>query len=231
MPVTCAILAMIFSIASDAEVPGPVDSAPADQSLTALSALNAAGLADFTLDTFRPNPDRLELRVNLGGTPPESREGYFTLSWNLPATLEDTAAQEYRFLLLESNSPDLRNPTLFLDGQDTSIAMSGKVDGDFYYRVILLKKRPANKSPGDSHMEQDQQGLSADTIALIQEMAGTGGPGSGFAVFQISNTLHIHVEHYSLITAFSYFGAGAFLFVFTGAVIIAGSRRSKGEFS
>ena len=180
-----------------------------------LQTLNAnpAGQSDqYTL---------LELGSTLGGDPPSSREGYFTLEWELDEQLKlirprDSSYPD-RLILIESKSSEFTEPTVFHDDQEMSIAMSGKVDGDLYYRLFLLRskdKLTAEGPPTDS--------LPAGVSSIL-------GAYDQYDVKGYSNVYHIEVKHYSLQTAFLYFGIGAFLFLVTSAVIIIGTYRNTRE--
>ena len=51
--------------------------------------------------------------------------GYFQLRWSSSVAVE----------LEESNTPDFRAPRLVYSGSDTARVISGKPDGDWYYRA------------------------------------------------------------------------------------------------
>jgi hypothetical protein len=51
--------------------------------------------------------------------------GYFQLRWNAPAAVE----------LEEATTPDFRAPRLVYSGSDKARVVSGKPDGDWYYRA------------------------------------------------------------------------------------------------
>ena len=172
------------------------------------------------LRTLHVAPPRLELSSGLSGDVPTTKEGYFTLSWPSYKQLTGKDTADHIFLLLEGRDESMERPTVFLDGPDHSIAMSGKLDGDLFYRVLLLEKGDAAGMEPD-HLEQREQ-LSPATVALLEEY-------NGYSATEISPVYHVHVEHYSLLTAFGYFGAGAFLFLFTTVVIIIGTRRTREE--
>ncbi|MCB1138507.1 MAG: hypothetical protein KDK23_07100 [Leptospiraceae bacterium] len=172
-------------------------------------------LARELLRTLNVVPPPLALSSGLNGDVPTTKEGYFTLSWPSYKTLRGKDTTDHIFLLLEGREPTMQRPTVFLDGPDHSIAMSGKLDGDLYYRVLLLQK----ELPSESDPEQIAQ-LSPATLGILQDYA-------GYSATEISPVYHVHVEHYSLLTAFGYFGAGAFIFLFTTIVIIIGTRRTR----
>ena len=153
--------------------------------------------------------NHLQLSANLEGNPPVSHAGFFTLHWK-----PDVRKGEQRYLLVESRSPDFRDPTVFLFGTDQSIAMSGKPDGDLYYSVFLLAPVQENEP------HSIDPSLSSDVDAVLKEYP-------DYRAVEHSAPFHIRIDHYSLATAFGYFGAGAFLFLITGLVILIGTYRSK----
>ncbi|HBS05524.1 MAG TPA: hypothetical protein DEA96_11190 [Leptospiraceae bacterium] len=164
----------------------------------------------------------LELSTGLSGNPPETREGYFTLEWELLSSAQLHKITENnpgdRLVLLESRDSRMDEPTVFHDDQSMSLAMSGKVDGDLYYQIFFLRQSSEmteNAVPPPPELSQDAQALLAQY--------------SDYELLGYSNVLHVRVNHYSLSTALIYFGIGAFLFLITTAVIIIGTYRSPRE--
>ncbi|MBI38076.1 MAG: hypothetical protein CMF59_00635 [Leptospiraceae bacterium] len=163
----------------------------------------------------------IELDSNLSGNPQVTREGYFTLQWELLPGVELQKPTDSnpgdRLLLLESRTPEMDEPTIFHDEQNMSLAMSGKVDGDLYYRIFLLRPVQDSEKPGVA-----PPAMSSDALDVFSQY-------NDYRLVGYSNTLHIEVDHYSLSTAFIYFGIGAFLFLITTAVIIIGTYKSGRE--
>ncbi|MEQ8353060.1 MAG: hypothetical protein RH862_16345 [Leptospiraceae bacterium] len=171
--------------------------------------------------TQRSNSPDIILSSGLSGKTPTTREGYFTLKWELPEDFQlvgpGQATSPDRLVLLESTQPNLEDPVIFHDDQDMSVAMSGKTDGDLYYRIFLLRKGDSLNQGGAT-----ASNWSADVNRALSQY-------EGYTLISASNTYHVKVEHYSLQTAFLYFGIGAFLFIITTAVIIVGTYKNKEE--
>lgn len=200
------------------ELPAETEGAPEIDGLPEVDVpteMDGASIARIALRAVGLGRPILKIESNLAGTPPTTREGYFTLSWPSYQDLTGRSHGDHRYLLIESRNVDFRKPALFLDHTDHSIAISGKLNGDLYYRVFLLEK-------GGETASDLLEGISPESKSILEQYP-------EYSLTNASPSYQVHVEHYSLTTAFSYFGAGAFLFVFTAAVIIIGTRRTREE--
>lgn len=70
-----------------------------------------------------------------------STDGYYVLSWNTEA------GQSPQFLLQESSDQSFSNPQLIYSGADKSRVISGKANGDYYYRIALADSSSVFSSP------------------------------------------------------------------------------------
>lgn len=62
-----------------------------------------------------------------------SAEGYYSLEWS-----SSNSSTKIRYELQESSTPDFTESTPIYRGKDTATTLSGKKDGNYYYRVRSL---------------------------------------------------------------------------------------------
>lgn len=102
--------------------------------------------------------------------------GFFQLTW--------TESSPY-YQLQESTSPNFTVFKTIYHGSDLATVISGKPDGDYYYRIYVDNSKP------NVH----------------------------------SNIVRVSVKHHSLVNAFLFFIAGAFVFFALLIVIIRGNKQ------
>jgi hypothetical protein len=69
--------------------------------------------------------------------------GYFRLTWSS----DDKSASVRQYVLQQADNPDFENPKTLYKGSDMAMVVSGKPDGEYYYRVRTAQPDDPMKSP------------------------------------------------------------------------------------
>ncbi|MFN2348212.1 MAG: fibronectin type III domain-containing protein [Thioalkalivibrio sp.] len=77
-------------------------------------------------------PVLAEGQPTLSASTERATGGYFSLSWD--------GASDMPYELQEAREPGFDSPRSIYEGRDTASVISGKPDGDFFYRVRALNK-------------------------------------------------------------------------------------------
>lgn len=85
--------------------------------------------------------------------PSHANAGYFQLDWN------DNNESNF-FQLLESREPRFIRPRVLYKGPDTGSHISGKSDGEYYYRVVAFKDDGAVLISNDVKVSVQHHSLS-----------------------------------------------------------------------
>ncbi|MCR9144132.1 MAG: hypothetical protein NXI24_17925 [bacterium] len=76
--------------------------------------------------------------------PASANAGYFSLNWRMPESSANAEADDDptpRFEIQEGTNADFTNPRLIYRGPETATTVSGKADGDYFYRVRKIDAR------------------------------------------------------------------------------------------
>lgn len=67
--------------------------------------------------------------------------GYYRLQWH---DGQQNSGQEPEFILQESQRPSFNQPKVLYEGPDTARVVSGRSDGDYFYRVAIVNGKGQN---------------------------------------------------------------------------------------
>ncbi len=118
-------------------------------------------------------------KITLSSNVDQANAGFYTLSW------QSIKSDPHEFRLEESADAEFSQIRTLYQGADKAYAMSGKHNGDYYYRVADV----TSSSP----------------------------------VADWSQPVKVTVAHHSLLRAFSFFAAGAIIFMATLILIVHGA--------
>ena len=65
--------------------------------------------------------------------------GYFRLSWMLSNAAQQDASAEWQYQLQESHDPQLAQARTIYLGADLARVVSGKSNGDYFYRIRAMR--------------------------------------------------------------------------------------------
>jgi hypothetical protein len=125
--------------------------------------------------------------------PVQSTAGYFSLSWR-----DSDSKANSRFELQEAANAEFENARSLYRGPETASTISGKANGDFYYRVRIIAR---------SAREVE----AADVTPLSAW----------------SDVHSVRVEHHALSRAFAFLLLGAAVFLSTAVLILRGYAKER----